>query len=230
MTINFRIPRINRNSTSLWEQRQSVSTISNILLMYYTVGLDRSSVRVNNGGSTMGKRFIAIFLAMMLSWTLIDMTQATESHAQRQMSVQRHLEDTHTAYQARKGWVYTILVRQAFDECQEPEICITWLQGLIKLGYAKGFDGLEPLLLVFADHIAMNQSDAAKATLAQIIADLQDKLWFRDEPAPQLLMPLRRNGSLLERSVRGEALRAMIESWRDLSAQDASRLSLDSGY
>jgi hypothetical protein len=128
--------------------------------------------------------------------------------------VHAHLIQVQSAYHERDAASYRFGVQELLDDARgaSPSELHARLREVVAVGIRSGFDGLEPLVAALGDGLAKDASGVAPAELSLTLASLDRNLRFTRPVAPNLRMPLGRLDSQVVRSVRGEALRTLVEA------------------
>lgn len=94
-----------------------------------------------------------------------------------------------------------------------PTECLAAQTELVSYGASDGYDGLEPLWLIYQDCVASGSPLAVGLGRAANFADFQQTLgWVEPDPHPQLFPRVSHYNARIDRGVRGDALRALLTS------------------
>jgi peroxiredoxin len=137
------------------------------------------------------------------------------SASERRRVMAQRFVDLHEAYLSLDGAKYTSLLRATLRHARrlEPAQCVAFQRQLIDVGNLVGYDGLESVWLVYQDCAAAGQAKSLRAFRIKNVKLLKDGLRFIQGPAPQLPLRVTHWNSTIERGVRGEALRVLLEQF-----------------
>jgi hypothetical protein len=133
----------------------------------------------------------------------------------------------HEAYLKRDGVRYTALSRRALGEAHRllPAECIVRQAELIQYASAHGFDGLESLWLMYQDCAAASHDPYVRKQRVENARSFNKAYHYKGEAAPQLPHRVARWNSLMERAVRGEALRVLLAHFAKLRPEDSGHMN-----
>lgn len=136
----------------------------------------------------------------------------------------------YAAYRERDEPTYTRLTRGALREARRllPGMCIQRQRELVAVARVLGFDGLEPLWLIYQDCAAQDRGAALIEARKANVQALREALRYAGEPAPQLPLRVSHWNSLFERGVRGEAVRKVLQGYAQADPARAQSWSLRS--
>jgi hypothetical protein len=131
------------------------------------------------------------------------------------------------AYLRRDGRSFALLLRGAMRQAQQllPEQCLALQRALIAHGAAQGYDGLESLWLVYQDAVAAGNDPWLRKARLENARRFAKTYRTQAPPAPQLPHRVMRWNGLVERAVRGEALRVLLDQFAKLPAAVAAGMN-----
>ena len=134
-----------------------------------------------------------------------------------------------SAYTERDGAAYQTSLSEAINFIRRltPDSCVQQQQGLLDTARMLAFDGLEPLWLLLQDCTARAVSAAVQSQALENASRFVQWVRFDVAPAPNMTMYIARHNGLVVRSVRGDAVRIIVEQARQLSPQDLAQQGLD---
>ncbi|HYN19709.1 MAG TPA: hypothetical protein VE078_02035 [Thermoanaerobaculia bacterium] len=123
--------------------------------------------------------------------------------------------EIHSTYLERDVATHTRLLRGALREARRllPEACAQRQRDLINVARFLGFDGLESLWLIYQDCAAQGTGPELRARRLDNARLLQETLHYAAPPAPQLALRVSHWNSVLERGVRGDAVRTVLQGF-----------------
>lgn len=105
-------------------------------------------------------------------------------------------------------------------------MCVQRQKELVAVAKTLGFDGLEPLWLIYQDCAAQDRGKGLLQARMENLSALKGALRYAAGPAPQLPLRVSHWNSLFERGVRGEAVRKVIEGYAKADPTKAQGWSL----
>lgn len=134
----------------------------------------------------------------------------------------------HAAYRELDEPTYTRLVRGALREARRllPAACVQRQRELAAAARVLGFDGLEPLWLIYQDCAAQQRGTSLIPARTESMRTLREILRYAGKPAPQLPLRVSHWNSVFERGVRGEAVRKVLEGYAQSDPARAQGWSL----
>ena len=131
------------------------------------------------------------------------------------------------AYCKRNGKAYTKLLRRALGEAHRllPADCVLRQAELVRHASAHGFDGLESLWLMYQDCAAASRDPHIMKQRVENARRFKKGYHYKGPPAPQLPQRVARWNSLMERAVRGEALRVVLAHFAKLRPEDSEHMN-----
>ena len=133
------------------------------------------------------------------------------------------------AYMKGDGKLYQDCLKHGLYEAHRlhPEACVLRQRDLLKVGSSRGFDGMESLWLIYQDCASIT-TDKQLISMRSENARLFGKgLRFKADPAMHIQIRVSRWNSLIERGVRGEALRVLLQEFAAADPEIAQAWSHD---
>jgi hypothetical protein len=123
--------------------------------------------------------------------------------------------DLHEMYLSRDDAKYTSMLRATLRHARrlEPTQCVVFQRQLIEIGNAIGYDGIEPVWLVYQDCTAAGDDKSLGPERQKNAQLLKQGLRFAREPLPQLSLRITYWNSTIERGLRGDAMRVLLKQF-----------------
>jgi hypothetical protein len=135
----------------------------------------------------------------------------------------------HQTYLSLDASHYTPLLRATLRHARRlsPDQCVRTQRTLIEVGNAVGYDGLEPVWIVYQDCAAAGEAQSSDGGRTRNASMMKKGLRFsRKEPLPQLPLRVTYWNSTLERGIRPDAARALLTQFASQNPAVAQKWTL----
>lgn len=152
------------------------------------------------------------------------------SKEELQQVMSERFQKLHSLYLRPDGEAYRQLLRATLRHARRlsPDQCVMLQRKLIETGSAIGFDGLETVWLVYQDCAASSNEEEVTADRVMNAERIKEELRFAlSEPHPQLMLRLTYWNSYLERGVRGDAVRTLLDEFANKPASQSQSLGIN---